>query len=112
MKPNQTAKYFTLDWDKITIEQAEYRVKHMWMTNKLIKRLKFSMSPFNGFHVRCWTHKEIIIADLRRKYLDDGRRLIHDLIDNPDHIHDILWNEKEYAPDQSFFEVEIHDWNR
>lgn len=112
MNPELQDNYFTLDWDRITIEQAVYRIKDMWMRNKMIMRLKLSMSPLNGFHVRAWTFKDINVANYRRKYLDDGRRLVHDLIDNPDNVHDVLWNEKEITPDLSFFEVEISDYHR
>ena len=112
MNPELQDNYFTLDWDRITIEKAYERLRFMWQSNKMIMRLKLSMSPCNGYHVRGWTFKNIKVAEIRNLYLDDGRRLVHDIMDNPEHIHDILWNEKEVTPDLSFHEVELEDWHR
>ena len=100
------------DWDRITNAKALERVCWIWDNNRNIKHLKLSRSPCNGYHVRLWFFKWVNVAEYRRKYLDDGRRLVHDLIDNPDHIHDILWNEKEVTPELSFYEVDLLEWNR
>ena len=112
MKQSFKDTYITLDWDRITIEKAKERIKFIWQSDPNIKHLKLSLSPMNGYHVRIWFYKWVKVAELRRKFLDDGRRLVHDLIDNPDHIHDILWNEKEFMPGFSFFERDLIEWYR
>ena len=112
MNPNLKDNYLTLDWDRITEDEALLRCAYIWNRWRfMIARLKLSMSPCNGYHVRIWTYTKVLVAKWRRLWKDDGRRLIHDLIDNPDHIHDILWNEKDVTPIISFGEVPLKDWN-
>ena len=113
MKPDFKSNYLTLDWDRITLDEALLRCAYIWARwNFMLSRLKLSMSPCNGYHVRIWTNNKVNVAKWRRIFRDDGRRLIHDLMDNPDHIHDILWNEKQVTPSLSFYEEDLKDWNR
>lgn len=94
MNTDFKGKYFTLDWDNISIDEAKRRCDFILKNYTNIQKLVLSLSPTKGFHVRCYCYGNTVIAKMRRELKDDGRRLVHDLLNRPDNIHDILWSRK------------------
>ena len=94
MKSTFRAKYFTLDWDNISIDEAQRRIMFILDNYANIQELVLSLSPLKGFHVRCWCFSDTNIPEIRKQLADDGRRLVNDLVNSPDTIHDILWSRK------------------
>lgn len=87
------AKYFTLDWDRITIEEAKRRYYKL-VSCDYIQKAYLSLSPTKGFHVRVHTNMPINIAHMRNIWKDDGRRLVNDILNRDCGTHDILWTGK------------------
>ena len=96
MKIDYTSNYVTLDWDKISLQEALVRFINI-NESPNTRRATLSLSPRKGFHVRVWLHHPVIVAKYRFNFGDDPRRLLHDLFNRPDHIHDILWARKTIA---------------
>jgi hypothetical protein len=94
MSPDYKAKYLTLDWDNISIDEAYARVKYICSNYANVRKLVLSLSPTKGFHVRISLYSNTNVALMRRALKDDGNRLIHDILNRPDNIHDILWSGK------------------
>ena len=94
MNPDYKAKYLTLDWDNISIDEAHKRCDNILEMFSNIRRLVLSLSPTKGFHVRVYCYSNTNVAMMRRTLKDDGRRLVHDLLNRPGDIHDILWDRK------------------
>lgn len=94
MNPNLKAKYFTLDWDNISIDEAYRRVDYIKKNLKSLRMLKLSLSGTKGFHVRVYCNGLIHVANMRKIFKDDGRRLVNDIFNRSDGIHDILWSRK------------------
>lgn len=95
MNINDTSRYITLDWDNCTIKEAEARAKALWDNHPNIERLRLHQSASgNGCHLRIKFRYPVRIASARLALGDDCRRLCHDLLNRPDHIHDILWSAK------------------
>lgn len=94
MKPDFKSKYLTLDWDDIDIDEAYDRCNYIFNNYANVQKLVLSQSPLSGFHCRISLYGASCVADLRREWKDDGLRLVHDLLNRPDHIHDILWSRK------------------
>lgn len=93
MNPDYKAKYFTLDWDNISIDEARNRFYELCESDD-ISEAHLALSGTKGFHVRCHTRNTIIVANLRRKWKDDGRRLVNDILNRDGNVHDILWTRK------------------
>lgn len=94
MNLDHRAKYYTLDYDRCT-----YKRLLAWLfwilLDKDTKRLMYRRSPRRkGYHVFVRTKHEVVVAKKRRKFRDDPRRLVHDLLNRPSHIHDVLWSQK------------------
>ena len=96
MKIDYTAKYITLDWDNINLHQAVSQYNAI-LESPNVKRAKLSRSPRKGWHCRVWFSYPVLVAKCRFELGDDPRRLLHDLFNRPDHIHDILWARKVVA---------------
>ena len=94
LNPNLKAKYFTLDWDNISIDEARKRIDYIMENYANVAKLSLSLSPTKGFHVRIWTHGITNICMMRKELKDDGRRLVNDILNRPDNIHDVLWTRK------------------
>ena len=94
MNVDTRGRYLTLDWDNISIDEAYRRVRYICKNYANVSQLVLSLSPTKGFHVRLSMHSDTNIAAMRRELKDDGNRLVHDLLNRPNHIHDILWSRK------------------
>lgn len=95
MNINDTSRFITLDWDNIGIGEAEARVKSLWINHPNIQKIRLHQSSRgNGFHCRIMFKFPVRIASARLALGDDCRRLCHDLLNRPNHIHDILWDYK------------------
>lgn len=88
------AKHFTLDWDNISIEEAYRRCQYILDNYANVRELLLSLSPTKGFHVRVHLYGASYVARMRNEMKDDGNRLIHDILNRPDNIHDVLWSRK------------------
>jgi hypothetical protein len=97
MNPTTSSKFITLDWDDISIEEAKRRVRYICDNYTDIQKLVLSLSPLSGFHVRLTFIYPHLVAKLRRELKDDGNRLVNDILNRPDNVHDILWRRKNYA---------------
>lgn len=93
MNLDKKAKYLTLDWDAISYNEALKRVYYIKKQTN-VRKIELSLSPTNGFHVRVSLYGNSNILLLRRAWKDDGRRIIHDIFNRPDNLHDILWSRK------------------
>jgi len=89
------AKTYTLDWDDID-KDVLYRRLHEIRKNHInTRKLVFRQSPTkSGYHIRGYLHGNASIPRLRFQFQDDPRRLLHDLFNRPDNIHDVLWDRK------------------
>lgn len=94
MNTSYMAKYFTLDWDNISIDEAKRRCDFILKNYTNVQELVLSLSPTKGFHVRCYCYGLTCVAKMRNELKDDGRRLVHDILNRPDNIHDVLWSRK------------------
>ncbi len=94
MKLDHLSKSLTLDWDNISIDEAFKRCLYILKNHCNVRKLMLSLSPHKGFHVRVFLFGYACILPLRRIWKDDGRRLVNDILNRPDHIHDILWTRK------------------
>ena len=111
MKLNKKDFYFTLDWDNIDIKEASERYK-MMIKAEPIYHIKFYLSAMSGWHIEAWTYKPVIIAQIRKRWGDDGNRLVHDLIDRCDsNVHDVLWQIKYVGPNK-FYQKLVTSWHR
>ena len=94
MRIDYNSKTFTLDWDDITIGELRRRLAFMEKTLSSLRRYTVSLSPMSGYHIRVECHGPVCVATMRDVYKDDGRRLVNDILNRPDYIHDILWSRK------------------
>jgi hypothetical protein len=93
MKLDETSQFITLDWDNISIGEAEARVKSLFENHPNIERIRLHESATKGFHCRIKFRYPVRIVAARLNLGDDCRRLVHDII-RPHAQHDILWNYK------------------
>lgn len=105
-----TSKYITLDWDDISINEARSRIEWIRSNYINIQKLVLSLSPLSGFHVRISFYHPVLVAKVRRSLKDDGNRLVNDLLNRPNHIHDILWVRKNYQG-LAWKEQDLVEWN-
>ena len=95
VNPEFIAKTYTLDWDNITLDECLYRLHFIRKNHSNTKKLEYRLSPSKtGFHVRARLHGNACIPRLRMEFWDDPRRLLHDIFNRPDNIHDVLWDRK------------------
>ena len=94
MNPDLMTKYITLDWDNISIDEAKRRVYFILMEHPDLQELVLSLSATKGFHCRVTFNYHVHNASLRRRYKDDGRRLVNDIINRDNNAHNILWHRK------------------
>ena len=94
MKLDYKSTRYTLDYDNTTYKRLLAKIFYI-LLDKNTKCLRFRKSPRkNGFHVEVKTKILVHVLKKRRKFRDDGRRIIHDILNRPDHIHDVLWCQK------------------
>ena len=111
MKLEKKDFYFTLDWDNIDITEAKMRFIRICGEEPVYK-VALYLSALSGWHIEAWTFKPIIIALIRKRWGDDGNRLVHDLIDRCDsNVHDVLWQIKYVGPNK-FYQREVSTWHR
>ena len=95
MNPNFMAKTFTLDWDNISLDEVFKRLRAIRSNYTNVRELVYRVSPNkSGYHIlgKLWGYSNI--PRLRFELGDDPRRLLHDIFNRPDNIHDVLWNRK------------------
>jgi len=97
MNLRTSSKFITLDWDNISIHEANRRIQYIYDNYTDIQKLVCCFSPLKGFHVRITFKYPHLVVKIRKELKDDGNRLINDILNRPDYIHDILWNRKSYA---------------
>lgn len=90
---NHTSTFISLDWDNINLHQAVSQYNAI-LESPNVKRAKLARSARKGFHCSVWFHYPVIVAKSRFELGDDPRRILHDLFNRPDHIHDVLWTRK------------------
>ena len=84
---------FTLDWDICGVGEFQRRIKEILNLPEVVG-LRWRTSARGGYHVKVQLlHKEYVLP-YRRRFADDGRRIVNDLLNRPRHIHDILWDTK------------------
>jgi len=111
LKLNFKDYYFTLDLDKIDIIEAGKRF-NMIIKEQPVFRVILYLSSWNGWHIEAFCYEKIHVAKVRRRYKDDGARLIHDLIDRMDSkVHDVLWQEKNIGP-YKFNQMKVTEWHK
>jgi len=93
MKIDKKSKFITLDWDNINLHQAMSQYNAI-LDSPNVKKVKLSKSSTKGYHCSVEFYFPVIIALSRFNLGDDPRRILHDLFNRPDHIHDILWTRK------------------
>ena len=93
MNLDTKARLFTLDWDDITTRELEGRLREI-ARHPMVKSVSFRSSANSGYHIQVRTYEEVEILRLRRRFRDDGRRIVNDILNRPPHIHDILWDSK------------------
>ena len=111
MRLSQKAKSLTLDWDNISIDEAYKRVDYILENHCNVRKLMLSLSPHKGFHVRVSLFGFATILPLRNEWKDDGRRVVNDILNRPDHVHDILWLRKTDSRG-TWEEKHLKTWNR
>lgn len=94
MRLDQKGKFITLDWDNISIVEARRRTNFILDNYANVRKLVLSLSPTKGYHVRLYCYSDTLILPMRKALKDDGRRIIHDIFNRSDNIHDILWIRK------------------
>ena len=87
-------KYITLDWDMITIEEARSRMYQFCEEFPNFSQLVLSLSATKGFHLSATFSYHVPNLLIRRKYKDDGRRVVNDIINCDNNAHNILWSRK------------------
>lgn len=88
-------KRISLDWDNITREEAERRIKYI-SSYTCIESIRLMLSPCDGYH--CYVILSFAVPDhialrYRRDWKDDGNRIITDLLYRP-HFQSILFQKK------------------
>lgn len=96
MNLDHTSTYYTLDWDDITLQECKDRLRFI-AQHPQTHSVQYRQSANSGYHVKVGLRKRMAVLPLRRKYRDDGRRIINDILNRPTHIHDILWDTKLIA---------------
>ena len=110
MNQTDSSRFITLDWDNISLAEAQKRCQWILDNYSDISKLMLSLSPTKGFHVRLHFDYPHLIARVRRSLKDDGNRLLHDLLNRPDYVHDILWNRK-VINGVYWYSEQIQTWN-
>ena len=113
MRTDYTNNSFTLDWDNISINEADQRITFIINNYPEIIKIEFLQSATKGFHVICTCCNKVNVAQYRNELKDDGVRLVHDLIDRIDkpYLHDILWQEKTING-LIWYEELLWEWSR
>lgn len=93
MNLKTTSRKITLDWDNIKLDEAVHRYNEI-IDSPNCQGAILSRSPTKGFHCRVWFFHPVRIARCRFNLNDDPRRLLHDLFNRSDNVHDILWDRK------------------
>lgn len=93
MNLETTGTKLTLDWDNINLYEAVLRFDEI-LDSPNCKRAILYRSPTKGFHCRVWFLYPVRVAICRFQLNDDPRRLLHDLFNRSDIVHDILWSRK------------------
>jgi len=94
MKLDYKNTRYTLDYDCCTYKQLLSRIFYI-LLDRTTKRLRYRRSARKkGYHVEVQTIQPVLVLRKRKKFRDDPKRLIHDIMNRPDHIHDVLWTRK------------------
>lgn len=93
MNLNHKSTKLSLDWDNINLQDALVRFLGI-IDSPNTKSAVLSRSARKGYNCRINTLFPVLVAKYRFNLGDDPRRLLHDLFNRPDHVHDILWNRK------------------
>lgn len=96
MKIDHTSNHVTLDWDNINLHQAISQYNAI-LESPNVSKATLSKSSRKGYHVRVWFLHPVRVANYRFALGDDPRRLLHDLFNRPNNIHDVLWSRKTIA---------------
>lgn len=81
----------TLDWDNISIDTAKKQAELIFTLDENVKTLVLYQSARKGFHCDIYTFRAVHNAGFRRKWKDDGLRIIHDLLQDNDVWNDLLF---------------------
>ena len=88
-------RYLTLDWDDIDRDACIHRMQAILEDYSNVKELLFRQSPSkSGWHIRVILHANTNVPLMRFKLQDDPRRLLHDIFNRADYVHDVLWDRK------------------
>jgi hypothetical protein len=88
------SKTVTLDWDNISIVEAEDRFRQFCKIFKPIKA-SLSLSPLKGYHVRAQFEQEIDNWKIRQSWKDDPDRLMYEILRiGYDVDHEFFWDGK------------------
>jgi len=93
MKIDQTSRFITLDWDNISIHEALWQYREI-CEHENTKSAKLSRSATKGFHCRITLNFPVLIAQYRFRHWDDPVRILKDLFNSNNYVHDILWTRK------------------
>ena len=94
MNIHETSKFLTLDWDNIDLQAALVKFIDVIGSPNTYRAILSRSPRGKGFHCRVYLHYRVLVAVYRFRHGDDPRRLLHDLFNSPDNIHDILWSRK------------------
>lgn len=94
MKLDYKNTRYTLDFDNTTYKELLAKIFAVSIDKDTL-RLKYRRScRRNGYHVVVETKVPVLVLPKRKKFGDDRKRMMHDILNRPDHIHDVLWSRK------------------
>lgn len=106
----KTMNKITLDWDDCTADEARTRLYIIYLNyDHVIKEMQWRFSARKGFHVRIILNINIgrqASYLLRRKWWDDGNRLVLDILRGDKQPQQVLWTKKHTHG----FSTEVSDW--
>ena len=90
-------KMIRLDWDNITLIEAKRRIE-LIKQYSLVQEIELRLSATKGFHVYIISYAILSaghILRLRRMWLDDGNRLVKDVMNIDASYRDVMFRFKE-----------------
>ena len=94
MNINYHSNVVTLDLDNMTYDRLELLVSEIMTNEKGILQLYTYFSSMKGFHIHIIFNKPIHNINFRRRYKDDPKRIIHDLLRPNNGYHNRLFKSK------------------
>ena len=85
-----------LDWDDITYAECKERISQI-KEDSQVRQIRLLFSPRSGFHILVFSYFHMPIQaiwTLRRKWRDDGNRLVQDILNYPAYHRDVLFQRK------------------